>query len=99
MQTDTYIPRRLDDQWKIGFWDVDVAFPFTFSVFIGYLASTKLGFALCVGAGLYLSRWVSRQKADKHPAYAMHWACWALPTNPITAMRATPPSHIRRMVG
>ena len=25
MQADTYIPRRLDDQWKIGFWDVDVA--------------------------------------------------------------------------
>ena len=27
MHADTYIPRRLDDQWKIGFWDVDVAAP------------------------------------------------------------------------
>jgi leucyl aminopeptidase len=27
MIADTYIPRRLDDQWKIGFWDVDVAAP------------------------------------------------------------------------
>jgi conjugal transfer pilus assembly protein TraL len=27
MQADTYIPRRLDDQWKIGFWDIDVAAP------------------------------------------------------------------------
>jgi conjugal transfer pilus assembly protein TraL len=29
----------------------------------------------------------------------MHWLYWHLPTSPITAMRATPPSHIRRMVG
>ena len=35
MQTDTYIPRRLDDQWKVGFWDADVAFPFAFSFFVG----------------------------------------------------------------
>ena len=81
MQSDTYIPRRLDDQWKLGFWDADVAFPFV------------------AGAGFFLSRWISRTKADKHPAFAMHWAYWALPTNPATAMRATPPSHIRRMVG
>ena len=99
MQTDTYIPRRLDDHWKIGFWDADVAFPFSFSVFVGYASSSKLGFFLCACAGLYLSRWLSRIKADKHPAFAMHWAYWALPVNPITAMRATPPSHLRRMVG
>ena len=99
MQTDTYIPRRLDDQWKVGFWDADVAFPFAFSFFVGYMSSTKLGFFLYVAAGLYLSRWVSRTKADKHPAFAMHWAYWALPSNPITAMRSTPPSHLRRMVG
>ena len=39
MQTDTYIPRRLDDQWKIGFWDIDVAAPFCFSIFVGYVSS------------------------------------------------------------
>ena len=37
MQSDTYIPRRLDDQWKLGFWDADVAFPFVFALFVGYL--------------------------------------------------------------
>jgi len=42
---------------------------------------------------------VSCTKADKHPAFAIHWAYWALPSNPITAMRSTPPSHLRRMVG
>jgi conjugal transfer pilus assembly protein TraL len=99
MQSDTYIPRRLDDQWKIGFWDVEVAAPVIFSLILGYASGSKLGFALCVVAGLAVSRWFSRAKADKHPAYAIHWLYWHLPATPFTAMRATPPSHIRRMVG
>jgi len=46
MQADTYIPRRLDDQWKIGFWDVDVAAPILFMFFVGYLSSPSTG---CTG--------------------------------------------------
>jgi conjugal transfer pilus assembly protein TraL len=99
MQSDTYIPRRLDDQWKIGFWDADVAFPFVFCVFVGWMSGTKIGFLLCAIVGLYLSRLLSRTKADKHPAFAMHWAHWALPPNPITSLHSTPASHLRRMVG
>ena len=98
MQADTYIPRRLDDQWKIGFWDVDVAAPSLFGLFLGYLSGSKLSFALFIAAGLLTSRWIARIKADKHPAFAMHWLYWQRPTRPITAMRAPPPSHIRRMV-
>ena len=56
MHADTYIPRRLDDQWKIGFWDVDVAAPILFGLFIGYLSGSKLSFALCLAAGLLGSR-------------------------------------------
>lgn len=99
MQADTYIPRRLDDQWKLGLWDFDVAFPVLFSIFIGYLASSKLGFLFAVCAGVAVSRWLSRKKADKHPAFVLHWTYWYLPANPLTSMRATPPSHIRKMVG
>lgn len=99
MRTDTYIPRRLDDQWKIGFWDVDVATPVLLGAFIGYLSGTKLAFALCLAVGIWLSRWLSRTKADKHPAFAIHWLYWHLPATPLTSLGATPPSHIRRMVG
>jgi conjugal transfer pilus assembly protein TraL len=99
MQADTYIPRRLDDQWKVGLWDFDVAFPVLLSVFVGYLASSKLGFFLAVCAGVAVSRWLSRKKADKHPAFVLHWAYWYLPVSPLTSMRSTPPSHIRKMVG
>jgi len=49
--------------------------------------------------GIALSRWVSKLKADKHPAFAVHWLWWNLPSTPLTALGAAPPSHIRRMVG
>jgi conjugal transfer pilus assembly protein TraL len=99
MQADSYIPRRLDDSWKIGFWDVDVAAPTVFGFLLGYLSSSKAAFAVCLAAGIAVSRWIARKKADKHPAYAIHWLYWHLPTTPLTSMRATPPSHVRRMVG
>jgi hypothetical protein len=51
MHADTYIPRRLDDQWKIGFWDVDVAAPLLFGLFMGYMSGSKFSFALCLAAG------------------------------------------------
>lgn len=99
MRTDTYIPRRLDDAWKIGFWDVDVAAPTLFAFFIGYLAGTKLSFAISMAVGIAVSRWISKLKADKHPAFAVHCLWWHLPSTPLTALAATPPSHLRRMVG
>ncbi len=99
MRTDTYIPRRLDDSWKIGFWDVDVAAPALFAFFIGYLSGTKLSFAVCMAVGIALSRWISKLKANKHPFFAVHWLWWHLPSTPMTTLRVTPPSHIRRMVG
>ena len=69
------------------------------TMFIGWVSSSKLGFIVCALTGLFLARLVARSKADKHPAFAMHWAYWSLPNNPLTDMKATPPSHIRRMVG
>jgi conjugal transfer pilus assembly protein TraL len=99
MHTDTYIPRRLDDSWKLGFWDIDVAAPILFMFFLGYLTSSKWAFALCVAVGIALSRAIARLKADKHPAFALHWLYWHLPANPATTLQATPPSYVRRMVG
>lgn len=99
MQADTYIPRRLDDQWKIGIWDADVAAPVLFFAFMGYTSGSKYAFVICLAIGIYLSRWMGRIKSDKHPNFALHWLYWHLPTNPISSMRLTPPSSIRRMIG
>ena len=99
MRNDTHIPRRLDDAWKIAFWDVDVALPVFAGFFLGYMSGSKFAFALCTAIGIFVSRWFIRIKADRHPAFALHWAYWHLPRTPLTAMKATPPSHVHRMVG
>ena len=99
LANDTYIPRRLDDQWKFGLWDIDVAAPVLFALFLGWIAGTRLAFFLLLICGIALSRWLSRIKADKHEAFALHWLYWSLPVSPVTSLRATPPSHLRRMVG
>jgi len=48
--------------------------------------------------GIVVSRWFSKKKSDKHPAFAWHWAYWHLP-DALSRLKATPPSYIRRMVG
>src|ERR1700674_4377122 len=99
MQTDPFIPRRLDDQWKLGLWDVDVAAPFLVCLFLGFVSSTGTK-GLLIGAvvGVMCSRWFARQKADKHPSYVLHLKYWYLP-DVFTPMKATPPSYARRMAG
>ncbi|MGF6095755.1 type IV conjugative transfer system protein TraL [Pseudomonas sp. 18175] len=99
MDDTTYIPRRLDDPWKLGFWDVDIAAPVLFGALIGYLSGNKWAFALCLAFGLLLARWIAHSKQDKHPAFALHWLYWHLPAMPLTALHATPPSYRRRLVG
>lgn len=99
METDSYIPRRLDDQWKLGLWDIDVAAPFLLMLVVGYLIGSKSAFAVAVGLGIWAGRAMTRVKADKHPAFVLHLAYWHLPVTPLTSLRATPPSHFRRMVG
>ena len=99
MQADTYIPRRLDDQWKIGFWDVDVAAPILFMFFVGYLSGSKLSFAVCMAMGIFVSRWISRLKADKHPAFAIHWFTGICPNQSDDRDARRRRRTIRRMVG
>ena len=99
MDASIYIPRRLDDPWKLGFWDVDVAAPVLFGALVGYLSGGKLAFFICVGAGLLLARWIAHTKHDKHPAFVLHWLYWHLPSTPLTSLHATPPSYLRRLVG
>jgi|SRR5450830_1649966 len=99
MQANTFIPRRLDDQWKLGLWDLDVASPVLVGGFLGFVIGTKVGFCLLTCLGLYVARWLGRKKSDKHPAFVMHWLYWHLPVTAVTSLRATPPSCLRRMVG
>lgn len=91
----TFIPRRLNDSWKIAWFDLDVALPFVAIFFLGLVVGQKLA-ALVLGT--LASRAVMRIKADKHPAFFLHWVYWHLPAW-CTPLKRTPPSHLRRMVG
>ena len=73
--------------------------PFLFCFFLGFMANQGMK-GMIGGAivGALLSRMVSKIRADKHPAFAWHWTYWHLPEF-FTRMKATPPSHVRRMVG
>lgn len=99
MHADTFIPRRLDDQWKLGLWDIDVAAPVLFSIMLGWLAGTKVAFAVLLGAGLLVARAMHRMKAVSHPAIVLHFLYWHLPPSPLLPLKATPPSSVERMHG
>jgi len=95
----TYIPRRLDDPWKLGLWDMDVAIPFLFAFMLAQAAIGGItGWLVGVPMGLLAGKLMSRTKAARHPAFLFHWAYWHLPTV-IVRLDCTPPSCIRRMVG
>lgn len=99
MFDDTYIPRRLDDQWKLGFWDIDVALPVLFGCFLGFISGSKLGFFVAVSAGMFVARAMRKMKFEKHPAIVLHFLFWHMPPSPFSQLKATPPSSISRMVG
>jgi conjugal transfer pilus assembly protein TraL len=101
MATETRIPRRLDDVWKLGFIDLDVALPFVVIFLFAALAdSFQFGWKTLLGVfmGVWASRWYSRRRADKHPAFMLHLAYWFLPSI-FSPLKRTPPSHFRRMIG
>ena len=76
-----------------------MALPFAVCLLLGFLANAGTKGVLAGAAvGVLVSRWFSKKKADRHPAFAWHWAYWHLPEL-LSRLKATPPSCIRRMVG
>ena len=56
----TYIPRRLDDQWKICLWDMDVAVPWLVAFGIFYTALGGItGMIVGGAAGTFVYRMTS----------------------------------------
>jgi len=95
MNDGTYIPRRLNDPWKIVWFELDVAIPWTIVFLLGLLADHWF---VGVIIACIVARAIMKVKSDKHPAFALHWAYWYLP-EVFSKMKRTPPSHICEMVG
>lgn len=99
MSGESYILRRLDDPWKLGLWELDVAVPFVFCAFFGMLRGTVLSMVIGVGIGFLVSQRISRIKAARHPKYFKHLIYWLMPPVFPGALKALPPSAQHEMVG
>lgn len=94
--TDKYlVSRRLDDPELIGLWTLDeflgLAAPFAWGIFSQHIL---LGL---VGAG---GAWFAlrKAKAGRASSWIIHAAYWYLGAS-FVRLRATPPSHCRRLAG
>lgn len=91
-----YIPRRLDDQMKLLWWDFDVA---VFTI-IGLMAGIWVGGLftfIFLGLGILASWGFGRIKSGKHPGYTFHLYYWFLPSS--DTFRRAPPSYLRELIG
>lgn len=89
------IPSHLDDPELIGFWTLDeflaMAVPFIWGILTQHVV---IGLVLAV-----LGWWGFRKlKAGRATSWIFHMAYWYLPSS-FTGLKATPPSHLRIMVG
>nr|MBL8455662.1 type IV conjugative transfer system protein TraL [Zoogloeaceae bacterium] len=96
---ETSIIRRLDDPWKLGLWELDVALPFAFCLMMGIVKGTALALIASVLIGWFIAARVTKIKAAKHPKYFKHILYWTLPPLVGLAPRAFPPSAQNEMVG
>ena len=73
---DTLVVRRLNDAWRIAWFDAAVVMPMLFCVMVGFLVGQKV---LLAAFGGYLSFQVQRLKAAQHPSFLSHFFRWILP--------------------
>ncbi len=98
---ETRIPRRLDDVWKLGFIDLDVALPFVVIFLFAALAdSFQFGWKTLLGIFMVCGQ-VAGTAAGVPISIRLScctWAYWFLPSV-FSPLKRTPPSHFRRMIG
>tara|TARA_R110001606_G_scaffold233942_1_gene381558 strand:- start:57173 stop:57457 length:285 start_codon:yes stop_codon:yes gene_type:complete len=89
------IPQHLDDPELIGLWTLDeflaMCVPFIWGILTQHIV---------IGLGLGLVSWwvLKKLKAGRSMHWILHLAYWYLPGS-FTGLKATPPSHLRMMVG
>lgn len=91
-----YIPRRLDDQGKLLFWDIDQAIIVVAGLLIGLYSMNLWVLAISIPSGVLLAGAYGRLKAGRHPGMAKHFIYWWTGQPP---MRITPHSASRELIG
>lgn len=94
------ILRHLDDPWKLGLWEMDVAVTFIFFLMLGFMKGTMWALFGFAAVGYYVSSRISRLKAMRHTGYLWHFLYWWLPQELMFMPRGViPPSHHRELAG
>jgi conjugal transfer pilus assembly protein TraL len=95
------ILRRLDDPWKLGVWEMDVASVFVFFLMLGFMKGSMgalFGFA---ALGAFVVWRISKLKAMRHTGFLWHFMYWWLPAELlyIVPRGVLPPSNYRDLAG
>lgn len=78
MQTqNTRVLRRLNDAWRIAYFDAVVAAPFMGFAFVGFVTDQKTVF---LTIGFAASYGLQKLKAARHPAFLSHYFRWITPS-------------------
>lgn len=91
--------RLLDEPWKLGLWELDVALPFACCLMFGIMKGSAVALIASVLVGWLVSSRVTKIKSKGHPRYFRHLMYWALPPEASMAPKAFPPSAQQEMVG
>jgi conjugal transfer pilus assembly protein TraL len=91
----TYIPRRLNDPFKMMWFDAEAVLAFSV-IFVFGIAADHIKLAALIGALAALG--VQKMKSDQHPGWSYHWLRWHMPAR-FLPLRRVPPSHMREMIG
>lgn len=94
------ILRRLDDPWKLGLWELDVAGTFVFFLCLGFMKGTMASFFGSVVLGYFVASRISKLKVMRHTGFLMHFMYRWLPREVMFMPRGViPPSHLRVLTG
>lgn len=93
--SDYYIPRRLDDPERIGFWTVDEAIAMAAPFALGLLFK---GVVFGIAGGLAAYFLLKKAKGGGRENIALYALYWHLPSR-LLQLRFTPSSFKRRLAG
>lgn len=96
MQLDKhYMPRYLDDPYKIAYFTIDEVIALLIPFFLGLLIFNSPLYGLIIGG--FCVALIKKIKGQEGHYFIYHLAYWYFPQ--LIKFRSTPPSHIREVLG
>ena len=90
-----YMPRFLDEPWKIAFFTLDEVLVITIPVLLGLLVFNAP--VIAMGVSSVCVTLLKKLKGEEGHYFIRQLVYWYLP--PILFLKATPPSYVREILG